>query len=160
MSNDLSSAKKTLGNYRACETAAAETDPTAELKVNVIFTNPKGTLAALSTAETLAHDLRGRISLLAFRHVPLPFPLARPPVSVAFLEQRLLAIARAGAQGRLRAAIHLYLCRDKRQAIRRALEPQSLVVVGGSGRWWHGEERALAKMLRSEGFRVVFVRVK
>jgi len=72
-----------------------------------------------------------------------------------YTEQRLLDLAYRGAQGPLETSVQLYLCRDKRQALLRALKPKSLVVIGGKARWWPTKESKLAGVLRSIGHQVV-----
>jgi hypothetical protein len=133
----------------------AEVDPSDRLEVNVIFTDKEGTLAALRTAGSLAHSLGAHINLVVSQVVPLAFPLVRPPVSVPFTERRLLNLASQGAQGSLETVIQLYLCRDKRQCLLKALKPHSLVVIGGRRRWWPNEESRLARLLRSKGHQVL-----
>src|SRR6185436_18478235 len=68
----------------------AEQTGCGQLEVNVIYTNPKATGAALKSAALLARDLGARIELKAVITVPMRLPLDQPPVSVSFLE-RLLA---------------------------------------------------------------------
>ena len=139
---------------------AGESSPGAKLEVNVIFTNAKATLAALKTAGSLASDLQARINVVWLCAVPYSLPLDRPPVSVPFIERQLLELTSQGAQGPWETNILLILCRDKRQALLQALEPQSLVVIGSLGRWWPARENGLAKVLQSEGHQVIFARSK
>ena len=127
----------------------------SEIEVNVIFTDSESTLAALEMAGSLASNLGARINLVAAQVVPLVFPLTRPPVAVDYTEQRLLDLAYRGGQGPLETSVQLYLCRDKRQALLRALKPKSLVVIGGKARWWPTKESKLAGVLRSNGHQVV-----
>jgi len=135
---------------------AAETNPGNELEINVIFTDHRGTLGALKTAGALAHQLRAHINLLVPRVVPYAFPLASPPVSIQFTERRLLDLAHRGAQGPIVISVQLYLCRDPRLCLLEALEPRSLVVVGGRARWWPTKETKLARTLQFAGHHVVF----
>jgi hypothetical protein len=139
---------------------ARQDDRESELEIDVIFTDTDGTLAALKLAGNLACNLGPRIHLQVPQVVPLHFPLTRPPISIAFTEQRLLELAHRGAQRPLETAIHLYLCRDKKQALSQVLKPRSLVIIGGKKRWWPTEEGKLARMLRSKGHQVVFAAVK
>jgi hypothetical protein len=135
---------------------AAERNPGNELEINVIFTDHQGTLSALRTAGALAHQLQAHINLLVPRVVPYAFPLASPPVSIQFTERRLLDLARQGAQGPVVISVQLYLCRDRRLCLLEALNPQSLVVVGGRERWWPTKETKLARMLQFAGHQVIF----
>src|ERR1700756_1195428 len=58
-------------------------------EVNVIFTDPQATVAALRTAGSLARDLGANIRVRAAITVPYTLPLEEPPVSVAFTERLL-----------------------------------------------------------------------
>src|ERR1700681_4588389 len=67
----------------------AEASGPRRLEVNVIFTDPPATVAALKTAEVLARDLGACIQVRAAIAVPYKLPLDKPPVSVNFLESLL-----------------------------------------------------------------------
>src|ERR1700694_1862112 len=56
------------------------------LEVNVIFTEPHATAAALMTAGSLARDLGACIRVRAAIAVPYALPLEKPPVSAGFIE--------------------------------------------------------------------------
>src|SRR5216683_192156 len=83
---------------------ARQADRGSELEINVIFTDSDGALAALKLAGNLAYNLGARIHLQVPQVVPLHFPLTRPPISIAFTQQRLLELAYQGAQGPLETA--------------------------------------------------------
>jgi hypothetical protein len=125
------------------------------LEVNVVFTNPAATAAALQRAESLAQDLGAVIRLRAAIVVPPQLPLDEPPVSIAFTE-RLLAnlVSRLEAVG-FERAVDLYVCRDWQETLLQVLNPESLVVIGSSRRWWPTAENRLVKELRSKGHRVI-----
>jgi hypothetical protein len=142
------------------QTQAAGKHRVPELEINVIVTDRESTLAGLETARHLAHDLRARINLLAFQNVPLPFPLTRPPVSIAFTREFLVGLALRGAQGQSETTVCLYLCRNKRQAMVQALKPQSIVVIGGRRCWLRIKERELGRMLESNGCQVIYARTR
>jgi hypothetical protein len=130
-----------------------------QLEINVIFTTPKGTMAALKAAQELAHDLDAQTVLLVPQVVPLQFPLSSPPVSVAFTERRAYAMAKeCQIDGDIR--VQVYLCGDRRKCLLQVLKPQSLVVMGGKRRWWPDPEQRLAKTLRGDGHKVIFVNGK
>jgi hypothetical protein len=156
MSNHIGRSSMELWERSIPPGRAAETNPGNELEINVIFTDHRGTLGALKTAGALAHQLRAHINLLVPRVVPYAFPLASPPVSIQFTERRLLDLAHRGAQGPIVISVQLYLCRDPRLCLLEALEPRSLVVVGGRARWWPTKETKLARMLQFAGHHVVF----
>jgi hypothetical protein len=142
------------------EPAASGTPPDqtgwGKLEVNVVFTDPKATLAALKVAGVLAKDLRAKIRVLAPQAVPFGFPLERPPVSVDFTEKLLLDLASRGVQGPIETTVHLYLCRDKLETLGQVLKHHSLVIIGGR-RWWPNDASYLAGMLRSIGHHVILV---
>lgn len=121
----------------------------------MVFTTYRGTLAALKTAENLARHLDARICLLIAQVVPFALPLDCPSVSVPFTQERCLSIASECAEAS-EVQINLYLCRDKRQVLRQVLRPRSLIVVGGSRRWWRTPEEKLARMLRDDCHHVIF----
>jgi hypothetical protein len=137
------------------QNAAVEAEATADLEVNVIFTDDDGILEALKTAGILAHNLRARVNVLAFQVVPLAFPLTRPPVSIPFTERRLLELASRGVQGPLNTTVQIYLCRDMRQGLLQALRPNSLVVIRQKKRWWRTRDQRLSKQLRQDGHQVI-----
>jgi hypothetical protein len=90
--------------------------------------------------------------------VPYPLPLAAPPVPVEFTEHALESITSEDT------AIEIYLCRDRNETIRRALPPDSLVIVGARKRrwrpsWWPSCDHSLAKLLRQDGRRVLVVAI-
>lgn len=128
----------------------------AKLEVNVIFTTYQGTLAALQAAASLARDLDTRIRFLVPQVVPFALPLDRPPVSVAFTKRRCCAMALACA-GDCQVHVQIYLCRDKKAVLLRALLAGSVVVLGGKTSWLGGGDRKVARMLELSGHRVIFV---
>jgi hypothetical protein len=156
MNSDSGGIPVTFWKVPSIQTRPPGTQRVSEFEINIILTDPEGTLTAFETARHLAHDLPARISLMAFQHVPLPFPLGRPPVSVAFTQASLVDLAQRGAQGRFETPIRLYLCRDKRQAMVRALKPESIVIIGGRRHWWRSKERELGRMLESNGCQVIY----
>lgn len=127
-----------------------------QFEINVIFTTPKGTMAALKAAQELAHSLDAQTLLLVPQVVPRQFPISSPPVSIAFTQRRACAIA-AECQKDGEIQVQVYLCGDRRKCLLQALKPQSLVVIGGRKRWWPAPEQKLAQALRDEGHKVIFV---
>ena len=127
------------------------------LEVNVIFTDPQATMAALKTAGLLARDLGASIQVRAAIAVPYPLPLDKPPVSVAFIEDLLCRMVRRADLDAFEPCVHLYECRDRIETFLQVLEPHSLVVICGRKHWWPTAESRMAKALRSKGHRVVFV---
>lgn len=128
------------------------------LEVTVVYTTERRTLATLKTAGELAYDLGARINLIALLTVPWTLPLTRPSVPVTWTEQHLFDLVCAAASPRLDTDVHVYLCRDKRRALLKALRPKSLVVIGDKMTWWPSEATRMAKTLEHAGHRVIFAR--
>lgn len=127
------------------------------LEVNVIFTDLQPTAAAMKFAQSFARGLGARIRLLAAIAVPVQLPLHEPPVSVAFWEETLRKLASQLEADTFSPTVHLYLCRDRLQALLQLLRPNSVVVIGGSRRWWPTTESRTAHALRAGGHRVILV---
>ena len=130
---------------------AEETDQ--RLNIAVVFTSVRSTLAALKEAGDLASQLGARITLIVPEIVPYPIPLEAPPVPVAFNEHRFRVIAN---ESPIETQVQIYLCRDRLVALKSALKPGSIVVLGGPKRWWPTKDERLARDLRGAGFEVVF----
>jgi len=127
------------------------------LRVTVVATSDRGTLAALRTAGKLAANLGACVALLKTQVVPFPLPLERPPVSTNFRGRQLYGLMREAGIEAEEVTIQLCLCRDRNETLRRILRPNSLVVIGGPERWWRRSERALERYLNRLGHQVVFV---
>jgi hypothetical protein len=132
-------------------------ETTSKLNVFVIFTSVDATLQALKEAGNLAHQLNGRIMLVAPQVVPYPLPLTSPPVLLDWNERRLRVIANQSA---VETIVRIYLCRDRWQALEQVLRPHSVVVVGGRKRWWPTCESRLARRLRHAGHEVIFAKTE
>jgi len=127
------------------------------LAVNVIFTDVQSTAAALNFAQYFARELGARISLRAAVAVPFQLPLDQPQISVAFLQDAMRELVAQLKSETFDPTIHLYLCRDRIWALSQVLKPNSLVVIAGRKRWWPTAETRMARALRAEGHRVIFV---
>jgi hypothetical protein len=128
------------------------------LEVVVMFTDVRGTLKALKTAAELAHNLNGRIKVLAPQVVPYPLPLESPPVSREFNQRRFQTLAsKDSAAVPIETRVELCFCRDRDDAVCQALEPEALVVMGVHQSWWPTAEKALARKLRTKGHHVILV---
>lgn len=134
--------------------------PPGRFEVNVIFTDPQATVAALKAAGSLARDLGACIRVRAAISVPYTLPLDNPPVSVPFTERLLFDLVCRFGQSDVEPSIDLYLCRDQVETLLRVLKPNSLLVIGGRKHRWPTAERRMANALRSKGHRVVFVGLK
>jgi len=126
------------------------------LEVNVIFTDPVATAAALKRAESFARDLGACIRLRAGIVVPMTLPLDQPPVSVRFTEEILSNIVDVLEQDVFQATVHLYICRDWAGTLLQVLTPNSLVVIGGRKHWWPTPASRICRILRAKDHRVVF----
>jgi hypothetical protein len=123
------------------------------LSVSVIFTNESATMSALKRAAELASQLDARIRILVPQVVPYQLPIDRPEVEPEFRVRRFLNLSIEGVQD---LQIDVRLCRDASDGLRRALSPESLVLIGGKDRRF-GRERRLAHKLATAGHHVVFV---
>ena len=137
--------------------ATAASSGGSPLDLHVVFTDLTSTLATLAAASELARGLGARMTIVAAQVVPYPLPLDDPPVAASFTERVLLEAASAQT---VDTRVDIYLCRDRRQAIRQALKPDSLVVIGKRKRWWPTGEESLARMLKRDGHRVIFQRLR
>lgn len=147
----------TLAPARGGPFTAPEQPSDSRLEVSVVFTSVECTIPALKKAAALADRLRARITLLVPQVVPYPIPLASPPILLDFSERRFRIIV---AQSPVETRVHVYLCRDRLNALEIMLRPRSLVVVGGRKRWWPTAEKKLARQLRRAGHEVVFTEME
>jgi len=131
---------------------APGSDGDGKLNLKVIFTDLPQTAAALRIARDMARGLGARITLIATQVVPYPLPLTAPDVPVAFTERQLKSIVPENI------AIQVFLCRDRCEALRRALPHDAVVIVGAPNRrWWPSWETQLTRLLRREGRNVLMV---
>jgi len=128
--------------------------PACRLNIAVIYTSIDFTLSALRKAGALANSLNASITLIVPQVVPYPLPLTCPPVPPGFNERSFRILA---DEGRIETSVRIYLCRDRKELLRTALNPRSLVVIGGKDRWWPTPEKRLADQLRHAEHEVVFV---
>jgi len=133
-----------------------------KLDLKVIFTDLPKTTAALAAARIMARGLGAHITLMVARVVPYPLPLATPDVPLEFTERMLEHLARE--ENDADTAIEILLCRDRNETLRRAVPPDSLVIVGARKcRWWttglFSRDLSLVSMLRRDGRRVLVVTV-
>ena len=100
----------------------------------------------------MADSLGARIVLLGMQCVPYPLPLDDPPVAVGWNEKRLRAVASISP---VETAIRIYLCRNRLETLKSALQPGSIVVIGYRKRMWPTSEVRLAHKLRRLGHEVI-----
>jgi hypothetical protein len=99
----------------------------------------------------MARDLDATLTLLAAQVVPYPVPLDEPLVSREFTER---VLSRLAAESDLATVATVLLCRDRNDALRAELRPQSLVVIGSARRWMPRRDASLVKLLRRDGHSV------
>jgi hypothetical protein len=150
----LSRPDRIFSTSQSATTTPEKANSVRPFEVVVMFTDVPGTLKALKTAADLAHNLNGRIRILAPEVVPYPLPLESPQVSTEFNERRFQTIAH---HSRIETRVEVCLCRDRGDALCQALEPEALVVMGVHRSWWPTSERALAGKLRRKGHHVILV---
>jgi hypothetical protein len=131
--------------------------PEPKLNIAVVFTSVPSTLAALKAAGSLANRLAAQITLLVPQVVPYPLPLESPPVLLDWNERRLRVIA---DESPVETKVNLYLCRDQFETLNSVLDPHSIVVLGGSRRWWPTAEKKLVRRLRRAGHEVIFTEMR
>jgi hypothetical protein len=133
---------------------STEEDTEQRLEVFVIFTDVRGTEAAIQKAEGLAQQLGARLRLVMPFEVSYSLPLNKPQVPVEFLEGQLLDL---GAQTGLEVDAQVCLCRHKASALGNLLPPNSLIVLGAKKHWWPTAAQRLALSLIGDGHRVILL---
>ncbi len=125
--------------------------------VNVVFTQPDATRAALKEAARLSQQLSADICLLMAVPVGYPAPLtsAWGRVNAAKVRGRALATSSA-----LPLEVRVFLCRDEAGTFAQYLPPKSIVLVGGPRRWWRSYEQRLATRLAAAGLNALFMNTK
>jgi hypothetical protein len=146
--------EKPLAPATTCPPEALHEGNDHKLEVSVVFTSIEPTLRALKEAGGLADRLAAGIALVVPQIVPYPLPLTSPPVLLDFTERRFFVMAR---ESHVETRVRIYLCRDRWDALRLALKPHSLVLIGSRKRWWPTAETRLAEKLRRAGHEVVVV---
>jgi hypothetical protein len=124
----------------------------SRLNVSVVFTSVRPTLAALQRAGVLAGKLGAHITIVVPQVVPYPLPAASSSVLQDWNERRFRVIA---SQSPVETTVHIYLCRDRLEALVAVLPPYSLVVMGCRKRWWPTAEWKIARHLRGAGHEVI-----
>ena len=130
------------------------------LEVNVVFTEPETTAAALTAAESFARGLGACIRVRAAIVVPLRLPLEQSPVSVCFMEDRLRELVGQPEPDASEITVHLYVCRDWIETLLKVLKPNALVVIGSRNHWWPTAASRMAGTLRARGHRIAVVDVR
>jgi hypothetical protein len=122
--------------------------------VYVVFTTVPGTLAAVRVAGVVSGAMGVPLRLIHFRTVPSPLPVDAP-TGLSPIETAEFA-AQLRSQG-YDVSLHVYLCRDAREAITTSLRRGSLVAIGGSRSWWPTEGGRWKRWLEAAGHFVLYV---
>jgi hypothetical protein len=123
-----------------------------KLEIDVIFTSPRNTIAAIHLAAGLMTGLDGQIALIDAQPIPYPSPLDKPPILIDFTRQRLLAITNVST---VEITPYIILCRFRFEALVNVLKPDSLIVIGCRKSWRPTWETRLARKLRHRGYDVL-----
>jgi hypothetical protein len=125
------------------------------LKVIVIYTDRRATLAALRVAARLASGLDGQIRIVLPSIVPYPLALQNPPVDPGIPSRRLRTLAGRSA---LPTTAEIIYCRDYADAAR-MLAPKSLAVMAAGENWWRpwSGTWSLARAIRRAGHHLIVI---
>ncbi len=122
--------------------------------VNVVFTTPQDTLAALRVASAVGKAMSAPLRLVQFRSIPYPMSVDAPSgLSAVEADEFVERVRAEGVDLRVR----VYLCRDERRVMPLAFGPHSFIVLGGRRSWWPTPADRLRKRLEAAGHFVVFV---
>jgi len=131
--------------------------PAEQLIVTVLHTTPEETAGALEAAVALVESLTAKIRVIAIQVVPFPLDLMKPPVPLAFAEEKLRSVA---ASAGVHVEVEVYSCRDREETLLRILPPHSVVAIGTRRHWFRTKEPHLARLLRRNGHEVIVVNSK
>ena len=122
--------------------------------VNVVFTTPEETLAAVRVASALGKALAVPVTLIHFRAVPYPLSVDAPPgISPAETDAFVERLRSEGIDVRVR----VYLCRSEGRVLPTAFKRHSFIVIGGRRSWLPTAAERLRRRLEAAGHFVVFV---
>jgi hypothetical protein len=128
--------------------------PNCSRSVVVLFTSANRTLKALESARSLAHTLCLPIVVLATPVVPYPLQLEEPQVPFNFKIRNFTETAKQYPED---ISVVAYHCRDRMQALKQVLPPDSPILVGIRKRWWPSCDERLARTLGRAGYSVTVV---
>jgi hypothetical protein len=126
---------------------------TAVLRVVIPYTTSELTRAALRHAGACT-DLNVEVSLIDIQIVPFQCPLDRPPIDKEFSERRLRDLLQ---EAQLAGSAEVVYARDRLEALDRALQSESLIILTTNKRWWRTREEKLARALVKAGHRVMLL---
>ena len=129
-----------------------DTAPESRSRIYVVFTDRRGTAAALTSAAALAAQLNFRLDVVVSQVVPYPLPAANPPVPVTFTVDQIRELAHSTSA---EPDIHVYLCRERLPTLLEVLPPHSVVAIGMKRTWLPTKVKRLARALEREGHVVI-----
>jgi hypothetical protein len=131
-------------------------EPRPPLEITVVAATAEEVGTTLTALARLWRGLNATVTVLLPVVVQFPAPLTASPVSSGFLERQLRSAVAGHSAARIEVTI--LLCRDPIEAIRGALKPRSVIVIG-KRRWrWPNARASLARALEKAGHCVVYAR--
>jgi hypothetical protein len=127
-----------------------------EIDLVVPFTGIETTRAVLARAQSLTAGLNARISLVAVHALPYPTTFTCPTATHTFLVDQLMELA---GECPFPVASHVVLARSREEGFRHVLKAEATVLLGAHRHFWRTAEERLARMLVSDGHKVVLVHV-
>jgi hypothetical protein len=127
--------------------------------LTVLGTTEEGTLAALRASSAIGQNLNARITLLKIETLPRHYPVDRCPAHADSLERSATQLVRESGLRPENVSVQVWLCRDEKKCLRRALDSHSVIMIGTKSRWWPTRERKLQKWLSKLGHYVIPVQV-
>src|SRR5215510_15000888 len=89
-------------------------------RVYVVFTDLKGSAAALKAAAELTANLEIDLAMVALQTVPFALPLSDPPISLDFKVSQMRDLIESTG---LHVWATIYFCRDEAETLLRILPP-------------------------------------
>jgi hypothetical protein len=127
--------------------------------LTVLATTAEGTVSALKAASVLAQSLGAAIVLLKIEILPRHYPLEKSQAQFDFLERSARALVSSSGIRNENISVQVWLCRDEKKCLQRAISSRSLVVMGTKWHWWSKHEWKLQKWLSQHGHYVIPVDV-
>lgn len=131
-----------------------DASPAEHFEISVVFTTNEISRHALQAVGNFVRDANVLIKQVALRMEPFAFPLVQPPVPVASTERQFTAIA-TNAEVKSEFDALICNCRNPYRALKKILNPRSLVVINGKGHLWPTATTRLAASLWSGGHEVI-----
>jgi hypothetical protein len=123
-------------------------------RVYVVFTDLKGSTAALEAGGRLTASLGIDLAMVVIQTVPFVLPLSDPPVSLEFKTRQISDLIRSTG---LDVQATIYLCRYDAEVLFRILPPGSLVLFGLKKSRFPSRAKRLASLLERRGLHVLRV---